>query len=347
MPNWSSVLREISVLQATATVSPHDVVRRRYLRKLFRHTGRNVIAYYSGFLSKRVEGTVLTDEDKNGFMLCIHGLDRNKGLDLILHTPGGDSQATVSLVDYLRSMFGDNMRAIVPQLAMSAGTMIACSCQSIVMGKHSSLGPVDPQFGVIAAANILSEVRKAKDEIIKNPNSSFFWNPILSQITPSFIERCELAVQDSNRFIEETLRKNMLSGLQKNDQDAALKQILAVFANNEGKAHNTHIQAQQCLDVGLKIEALEDDPVLQDLVLTIHHCYMHTLMNTAAFKMVENHLGKALVRQQAMQILQGMPAPSLAVSEPLQPTLEITSAPTPQIAAVEHDQLEDPIFAVT
>lgn len=301
MPNWSSVLKEIAVEQATATVSPHDTIRRRYLQKLYEHTGRNVIAYYSGFLSKRAEGMEVTDEDKNGFMLCVHELDREKGLDLILHTPGGDAHATLSLVDYLRSMFGDDMRAIVPQLAMSAGTMIACSCKSIVMGKHSSLGPVDPQFGFIGAATLLKEVQKAREEITANPNSALFWNPILSKITPSFLQRCELAIGDSNEFLENTLRKNMLSALGGVEQDAVVAKIIDVFANNLGKAHNTHIQAQQCVDLGLVVEELESDQIFQDLVLTIHHCYMHTLSNTNAFKITENHLGRALVKTQAMQ----------------------------------------------
>jgi ClpP class serine protease len=146
MPNWNSVLREIA-LDQSRSASAFDRVRQRYLKQLARHTGRNVIAYYSGFLSKpNIEGTQLTDEDKNGFMLGIHGLKRERGLDLILHTPGGDGKATEALVDYLRSMFDKDIRAIIPQLAMSAGTMIACSCKSIVMGKQSSLGPVDPQF---------------------------------------------------------------------------------------------------------------------------------------------------------------------------------------------------------
>lgn len=297
MPNWDSVLKEISVEQATSTVSPHDVIRRRYLKKLFKHTGRNVIAYYSGFLTKRADGLSVTDEDKNGFMLCVHGLDREKGLDLILHTPGGDAHATLSLVDYLRSMFGKDMRAIVPQLAMSAGTMIACSCKSIVMGKHSSLGPVDPQFGIIGAATLLSEVKKARAEILANPMASHFWNPILSQITPSFLERCELAILDSNEFLEKTLRENMLSHLAGEAQNEVVNKIIGVFANNDGKAHNTHIQMQQCIDLGLVVEQLENDQTFQDLILTIHHCYMHTLSNTAAIKLTENHLGRALVRQ--------------------------------------------------
>jgi ClpP class serine protease len=103
MPDWKVVLAEIAVEQARQTESAFDLVRRRYLRVLLEHTQRNVIAYYSGFLTKpRIEGIEITEDDKNGFMLCIHELDRSKGLDLILHTPGGSVAATESLVAYLR-----------------------------------------------------------------------------------------------------------------------------------------------------------------------------------------------------------------------------------------------------
>ncbi len=76
-------------------------------------------------------------------MNVIYGLEKKKGLDLILHTPGGNSAAIESLIDYLREIFGNDLRVIVPQLAMSAGTMIAFSAKEIIMGKQSSLGPVD------------------------------------------------------------------------------------------------------------------------------------------------------------------------------------------------------------
>src|SRR5262245_52501160 len=139
MPNWNEILNELG-----AKGSTHDVVRRQYLKKL-RQTngGRNVILYYSGWLQKpelKGRGTSVDDADKNGLMAVINKLDRSKGLDLVLHTPGGDVSATESLVDYLRAMFGTDIRAIIPQLAMSAGTMIACSCREIIMGKQSSLG---------------------------------------------------------------------------------------------------------------------------------------------------------------------------------------------------------------
>src|SRR3989339_268104 len=158
MGNWNNILDEIQ-----ATGSTYDVIRRKYLDKLYEVTGRNVIAFYSGWLQKQqlaaggYTGFAITDADKNGLMTAVYKLDRSKGLDLILHTPGGDVAATESIVDYLRSMFGNDIRAIVPQLAMSCGTMIALSCKEVVMGKHSSLGPIDPQFRGLPAHGVIEE----------------------------------------------------------------------------------------------------------------------------------------------------------------------------------------------
>jgi len=50
----------------------------------------------------------------------------------------------------------------------------------------------------------------------------------------------------------------------------------------------------------LKVVALEDDNDLQELVLTVHHCYMFALMNTGTFKIIENHKGAAFAKQQVL-----------------------------------------------
>ena len=126
MPNWNTVLQQINKKQLEGHQSV-DIIRRSYLARLHKHTKRNVIAYYSGWLSKsnQIPNLDIGDEDKNGFMSAIHQLDRSLGLDLILHTPGGNIAATESLVEYLWEMFNKDIRVIVPQLAMSCGTMIA------------------------------------------------------------------------------------------------------------------------------------------------------------------------------------------------------------------------------
>jgi ClpP class serine protease len=186
VPNWSQILNEIQ--DATLTqrrASPVDSVRRKYLLELFNQTGRNVIAYYSGFLSKpNISGSDITDEDKNGFMMAVHRMNKANGLDLILHTPGGNIAAAESIVDYLRRMFGNNIRAIVPQIAMSAGTMIACSCRSILMGKHSNLGPIDPQLNGIPAAGVIEEFQTAYNEIRADPQKVAVWGRTSSDSTP-------------------------------------------------------------------------------------------------------------------------------------------------------------------
>src|SRR5262245_8048909 len=126
MPTWSDVLTQIKELQRAHTEGTKgavDTIRRQYLLQLHRHTKRTVIAYYSGLLSKPgIAESEINDEDKNGFMMAVHGLDSSNGLDLILHTPGGNIAATESIVDYLRQKFKKDIRAIVPQIAMSAGT---------------------------------------------------------------------------------------------------------------------------------------------------------------------------------------------------------------------------------
>ena len=131
----------------------------KYTKELSKKTGRNVVVYYSGWLNTECNEVSITSMDKNGFITLIKDLDKTKGLDLILHTPGGSIDATESIIDYLHAVFGDDIRAIIPQMAMSGGTMIACSCKEILMGKHSSLGPVDPQIMGIAAQTVIEEFK--------------------------------------------------------------------------------------------------------------------------------------------------------------------------------------------
>ena len=94
MPSWGEVLEEISKYP-----NPLDKTRRKYLSIMHSITGRNVIAYYSSFLQKpNANNASIDDNDKNAFMQTVYGLDKSKGLDLILHTQGGSVAATESIV---------------------------------------------------------------------------------------------------------------------------------------------------------------------------------------------------------------------------------------------------------
>lgn len=291
MANWNEILDELK-----ATGSAHDVVRRNYLKKLHEKTGRNVIVYYSGWLQKPgLQGTELNDSDKNGFMNAIHGLDRTIGLDLILHTPGGETAATESLVDYLRSTFGTDIRAIVPQLAMSAGTMVVCACKQIMMGKQSSLGPIDPQFQGIPAHGIVEEFRRAHQEIKADQSKMAVWQPIIAKYPPAFIGECEKAIQWSEEMVKEWLISGMLSG-QPEAKKIAENIVTELGDHALTKSHARHLSIERCKQMGLSVVSMEDDQDLQDAILSVHHSCIHTLSATPAYKIIENQNGIAFIQ---------------------------------------------------
>jgi ClpP class serine protease len=304
VPNWGDVLAEIQKRgEEGDAIKKQSVnyVRREYLKKLHDYTGRNVIAYYSGFLSKPgIAQQDISDEDKNGFMMAVHKLDKTKGLDLFLHTPGGGIAATESIVDYLHKMFGSNIRAIVPQIAMSAGTIIACSCKKIMMTEHSNLGPIDPHLNGIPAFGVIEEFQQAHREIKKDATKLGLWQPIITQYRPTFLGQCQNAIAWSKQFVEQHLENVMFSGDTKAKAKArSVTRKLLDYKKN--KSHSRHIHLAECRSIGLDVDRIEDDADLQDLVLTVHHCYMHVLMNTACFKIIENHLGTAFAKNIAAQ----------------------------------------------
>jgi ATP-dependent protease ClpP protease subunit len=313
MPNWHDVFLEIQKAQSQAA-NAQNVVRLKYLKELHEHTNRNVIAYYSGWLSKGgLLGSDINDEDKNGFMTTIHKLDRNLGLDLILHTPGGGIAATQSIVSYLQKMFGKNIRAIVPQIAMSAGTIIACCCKEIWMGKQSNLGPIDPQLRGIPAHGVVQEFRRAIREVKRDASRIVIWQQIIGQYRPTFLGQCENAIKWSNDFVEQQLASGMFDGLADRKKRAkVVTKALSDYPKN--KSHDRHFDLEDCEKMGLTIKRLEADHKMQDLVLTVHHCYMNVMMNTSAFKMIENHEGVALVKAQQVQT-PGLTNPKQAVEQ--------------------------------
>lgn len=289
MPAWDEVVKELEGLEA---VSPLDTVRAKYISELAEVRGRNVICYYSGWLQKKLAPDVdINDGDMNGLMNAVHGLDRSKGLDFILHTPGGNLAATEAIVNYLRECFGTDVVAIVPQLAMSAGTMIACSCHEIIMGRQSSLGPTDPQMGGVPAGGVVREFEEAVAEVTENPASAVLWGQIIGQYHPTFLGDCQMAVDMSRSMVKSWLMENMLSGRSEAD-NIADSIVDELCEHGKSVMHDRHYSAAKAKEIGLNVSDLEENDVIQDLVLTVHHAFMNTFSKSPATKIIENSAGK-------------------------------------------------------
>ena len=301
MPTWGELLIELQPhLDASGKeIAPlsFDELRAKYINKLHEKTGRNVIAYYSGWLKGRTQNIDLNDSDITGFMNAINGMDCSKGLDLILHTPGGNPTATEGIVKYLHEKFGNDIRVIVPQMAMSAGTMLACSAKEIILGRHSCLGPIDPQYGGIPAYNIIQEFQEARRDLDENPQSKEYWKLQLDKYPPAFFYAVSDAINLSGALVGEWLRNFMFSSEAKKEASKKANKILRVL-NSNNKSHSRHFSFNDCLEMGLNVTALEADQELQDLVLSLHHTFIITIDGTNVAKIIENHLNSRYITSQ-------------------------------------------------
>lgn len=291
MPSWSEIFNKFSKTKEEDRIHFLVKEKQKYLDEISKCTGRNVITYYSGWLQKPTASDVsINDKDINAFMEAVYKLDKSKGVDLILHTPGGEIAATEKIINYLHSIFKGNIRAIVPQMAMSAGSLVAVSCKEIMMGKQSCLGPFDPQIGGVACQSVLKEFEKAKEDIKNNPHALGLWQVIFSKYNPTFLVTCEQAIELSDDLADDILSKTI-------SDKGKRKEILKAFNNNDTtKVHSRHISKERCKEVGLTIIDMENDQHLQDMILSLHHCYMIYLEQTIVTKIVENNIGGCTMR---------------------------------------------------
>ncbi len=289
MPSWSDILDRVQSVSNEG--NELNKIRSEYLHKINEITSRNVISYYSCWLKNPgAPNSSINDQDQNAFMNAVHQLDRDKGLDLILHTPGGDLAATENIVKYLHKMFNGDIRAIIPQISMSAGTIIAMSCREIIMGKQSCLGPIDPQMGGVACQAVIEEFKQAVSDIASNPSSAPLWQVIVSKYNPTFLINCQNAIKWSEQMMEEFLTK-VNPGIN-------LATVKETFLNNNNSfSHSRHITIDKCISAGLNIANLEDDQRLQDAVLSLHHAYIILFDKFNVSKVVENHNGASFIQQ--------------------------------------------------
>ncbi len=320
MPIWSHILKELEQTDTQNGMVDFDRVRRTYLARLHQHTGRNVILYASGWLQKNEEAPALFsigDEDVQAFMEVSYELEGDQ-LDLILHSPGGSPEATEAVVLYLRQRFS-NIRVIVPQLAMSAATMIACAADDIVLGKHSFLGPTDPQvllqtsLGLrgVPAQVVLDQFDRAQRECA-DPAKLSAWLPMLGQYGPDLLVQCESALEMSRDLVKTWLETYMF----KCDKDRSGKaESVAEWLAGHGnfKSHSRHIPRTEIEERKLAVSRLEQDQDLQDLALSVFHATTHTFSGTPAAKIVENHKGRAFIKRFAVT---PMPAVQIGVAQP-------------------------------
>lgn len=307
MPSWTDLLN-------TFDTQPNDQAKTLWLGQNFENSlktvsalrgDRNVLFYGSAFLQKPGAPPILlqiTHEEINGFMSCMHGMDWSKGLTLLMHTPGGVTNATETIVAYLRSKF-EYIEVIVPTYAMSAGTMISLAADKIVLGRQSQLGPIDPQMPasgrMVSAIAILDQFERAKKEITEDKDQAHLWAPILPSLGPALLQEAQNAIDYSEQIVADWLERYMFKGHTTPSEkalDVAKHFSRGSVDGHRKKSHGRRIDREEAIQQGLTIENLEGSQQLQEAVLTAYHLLTIIFEKSPALKLLSNQQGKQWVK---------------------------------------------------
>lgn len=303
MPSWNDLLEDFQR-------QPDDKARVDWLRahlvgslkEISQQRGnRNVILYGSAFLQRPqlpADAIQITHVDLNGLMSCIHGMNWPSGLALVLHTPGGVTNAAETIVSYLRSKF-DDIEVIIPAYAMSAGTMISLGANRIIMGRQSQMGPIDPQMVTggrsVSAQAVVDQFEQAKKDVLKDPAMARVWAPILPSLGPSLLVDARNALSYSELMVRKWLRQWMFA----NEDQAADKANRAARHFNDAQTHKSHgrrIDRDEGREQGLVVEDLEKSQVFQEAVLTAYHIMTLVFEHTQTSKIIYTSNNQAWLR---------------------------------------------------
>ncbi len=219
-------------------------------------------------------------------MTCSKGVDKEH-LDLILHTPGGDYEATKRIITYLHQTYS-HIRVFIPHLAMSGGTLIACASDEIYMGPYSSIGPTDPQVylngNYVPVDAIINEFNSAFQDVSEDPTKALLWSERLKQVPFGQLKAAENMKNNSLKYLDTLLA-------QRNCKNKKKITELAKFLNSheDHSSHGKGISLDVAIDKGLAVKDLRTDKELEDLILSIYHSAILLFQRTSAQKIIINN----------------------------------------------------------
>jgi hypothetical protein len=277
MPAWNELLQQF---QAAGTPQQQSIwiaaQLQQALAAVATKRASNVLVYASGFLQKPAVPPVflqINHEDVNGLMSVMYGMDWAKPLTLILHTPGGVTNAIETMGEYLLSKF-KRIDVIVPTMAMSAGTMLSLAADEIIMGRPSQLGPIDPQMPIgqrsVSARAIVDQFETARVEVLADQRAAHLWAPVLQALGPALLQEAKNALDYSEKMVARWMEKRLFAG-RTDAAECAAKTASWFNTSSQHKSHGQRIDRDEARLQNLNVTDLESDQQLQELVLTAYH----------------------------------------------------------------------------
>jgi ClpP class serine protease len=181
-----------------------------------------------------------------------------RDIHLILATPGGDGETAVRLVRAAQARCKE-LTVIVPDVAKSAGTLLALGAHWILMGPASDLGPIDPQFqfpdgSLVSAKDMIAAVDDATKKVQDAPDTYPIHAALLSDVTALMVQQARSELLRTGDLLEEALASNPD---RTSTQVTSLKKKLRVPLIQRPKTHAAIFNVSDAKKLGLPAVAAD------------------------------------------------------------------------------------------
>lgn len=237
---------------------------------------------YVAAIGKQIPDTSLLQADYYMIHDLIRDVDSTK-VDIYIETPGGSAEAAEEIVRCLRNRF-DQVSFVVSGEAKSAGTIMVLSADEILMTETGSLGPIDAQVKIgrstISASDYIEWTDAKQTEAKKIGKLNPFDATMIAQISPGELSGVLHALKYAEDLVVDWLvnykfKKWEFTETQKTPVTEKMKkeraeEIAKELCNHaKWRSHGRSIKAKDLEEIGLRINRIESDDKLSDIVYRI------------------------------------------------------------------------------
>ena len=207
--------------------------RAEIIREIEQERGTKVITLIHRKEPWGNEGPVIEESER--ILTQLREIPADKPVDLILHTTGAskfDSHMIAMALRFRKS----KVTIIVPFYALANGTLLALAGEEIMMEKYSILGTIEPQFGDMPAASVMSVKTRVPAEVV-------------SDFMILLADRARMETENAKGFV-----KWLLNGKMDSDQ----VERVAEFLVGGGVTTSTPITLDVVRAMGLKVAEIPE-----------------------------------------------------------------------------------------
>lgn len=233
---------------------------------LFYHGG--IYPSYFRFFRDYIE-SVRQQSDRNGDAIAI-----------FLRTGGGSAETAERMVTVLRKHYRE-VYFVVPEIAMSAGTILCMSGDKIYMDYASSLGPIDPQVPdpitqqYVPALGYLDKVKEITEKVELAPADVVFLKGLDLARLALFEQAKNLSIDLLKKWLVEYKFKdwthhrthNIGATVTDEEKEQRAEEVATALADHKRwRSHGRHLDTIKLTELRIEIDDYSDQLQLRTMI---------------------------------------------------------------------------------